>query len=432
MKKNSLFKTFFPLLIGFLLGKLINQTDLIMLGMLGADEVAAFGVPVRIMIFDMIVAFSLAPVVSVFVANEKDEVKKRNVISNCISLSLILGIILTALGLFLYPLMIQYLVEDTEIASLSSFAVLLLTFAIPARLTQFVSTMVLHSIGRGKKIVYIDSFILILNFGLNYLFMFEFDFGFKGCYISTFFCAFVGFFLMLFEVKKSSKLEKLFVLPKVNWMKEFLGKSSAEWLRLCVLQIMGVITIYLVGSNKEILTAFSASAEVHHFLAIPLIAFMRSIGIVLSSSEKVKFRDKVMEYRNSYKVVLLVTLVVSIVIYFNIDLLGRNIYSLEGNSIKWWNSYLSFVCLGLCVSCINSIFRGGMQSLQRFSVLTKIEFLSKWVIYLPIVIVGLHYRSPVLTWSSILAVEVFELLVLGYIFMKESRSDRLAIEATYS
>ena len=384
----TLLKTFFPLLFGFLSGKLINQTDLIMLGMIGQDEIAAFGVPNRVMIFDMIVALSLGPVVSVFVANEKQ--KDNRVIGYCMMFSLIVGVILILPGMLFYPLITDHMIQDARIKELSYFAVTLLTLAIPVRLADFVAVMTLHAIGGGKKIIYIESFTLILNFILNYLLMFEFQLGFKGCYISTFFCSLVSLLIMIWTLKKSSGCQKLFIMPDKDYLKSFLSKSSSELLRVCIYHLTGAATLFLVGKDKVILTAFSASSEVHHFLMISLIALMRSIAIVLSASNKETFRERFVEHHKSYKWAIFTVLVVSLLIFFNLNGIGEKIYSLRGPSLLWWNSYMSFATLSLCLLTFNSILLGGMQSLKEFATLTKLEFISKWVIYLPLVV----YKSP--------------------------------------
>ena len=423
--KSKILNTYFPLLIGFMLGKLISQTDLLMLARLGNDAVAAFAVPSRIMIFDMIVAFSLAPVVSVFVASEKNQKNKVNIIKNCISTSLIIGIILMLIGLVFYPAINKFIIVDKNIQSLSHSAIVLMTFAIPTRLTQFVLTMILHSLSSGKKIILIDSIILALNFALNYILMFYFEVGFVGCYISTFFCSLVSFAWMYFYLKSKLEVNSLLVIPQKSWLKEFLSKSSAEWLRLGLFQMVGVLTLYLinhVGSSESTLVAFSASAELHHFILIPMIAFMRAIGISSSGSSYETLTGRVTELSSVLRNGALLLIPISIVLFWTAPFIGEKVYSLPKNSIESWNSYIYFVSGSLVLFYLNSVYRGVFQSLKLFSTLTKIEFVTKWIVYLPLVFFGLKTDNATLTWGSILAMEACEFFCLFFI-VKYSRTD---------
>lgn len=57
------------------------------------------------------------------------------------------------LGLIFYPIFNQMILVDLKIKLLSEQALLLLTLAIPSRLSQFVLTMIMHSIGEGKNCI---------------------------------------------------------------------------------------------------------------------------------------------------------------------------------------------------------------------------------------------------------------------------------------
>ncbi len=137
MKLRNFIYIYFPLLLTFVIGKLIFQTDMIMLGLIDGESVAAFGIPSKIMIFDMIVAFSFAPVVSVFVASENNKEKRKEVISYSISVALIAGFILTFIGIIFYPFFIKASILDEKIYSYAKFATLLLTISIPVYRSEF-------------------------------------------------------------------------------------------------------------------------------------------------------------------------------------------------------------------------------------------------------------------------------------------------------
>lgn len=410
--KNKLFNIYIPLLASFIFGKLVTQTDLLMLSSLGTDEVAAFSVPTRIMILDMIVAFSFAPVVSVFVASEKKITDKKMVIENCLSFSIITGVALMFLGLIFYPTIMNLLIEDIEINNLASKALLLLTIAIPFRLTQFVLSMILHASGFGKKIIIINFFGLILNFICNYVLMFELDFGFVGCYISTFICSLVVFLVMYYETIRFYKINLIPSFPNLKWIKSFMQKSSAEWLRLSLLHFIGLITLYFLGNEntpKYLLISFSAASELHSLFLMPLIAFMRAVSIEASEKE-VSYNARILQYKKVRTKGFIMISIFSVILALFIKPIGSLLYSLDDKALTWWSYYMVFVSLSLSICFINTIYRGVFQSLKRFLILTKIEIITKWLIYIPLIFVGIKFLNPLIAWSGILLVQLVEMI----------------------
>lgn len=404
---------YFPILFGFIFFRLMTQTDLFMISEFGENAIAVLGIPGKLMILDMIVAFSLGPVISVMVAKNKDNL---NDIPSSLTFSLIIGLILMILGLPVYLYLLKEISNVAEILSLGKQAVLIMTFSIPIRMVSYISSMILHSCGKGKFVTPIDILLLLTNGILNYFLMYYLKFGAIGCFISTYICSFIEMSFLLFLIKKLGLTNKLIKIPKWIWIKNLFSNVKFEFFRNCLEHLSSIVILLIIGhlaTSKVILVSYSAASEIQLFLLMPLIALMRTVSIQTSTDLKLFNKEYIHSFIKPFYYLLLISLFFLISSYFLLPFIGKSLLHLSDDSFHWWE--ISMICflIASIINVFNFTLKGILQGHDKFPLLFKIELLTLWPIYIPTMGLGIYFGNPWLMWSGLIIVAVIELLVLG-------------------
>src|SRR5262249_48557476 len=137
-----------------------------------------------------------------------------------LSLAALLAVVLTVIGLIVYPLLVRVVAPDAEVTVLAQRATFWLTLAIPFRFTLFAATMILHGLGKGFRTVYIGIVELLANATLNWLFMYHTGMGFAGSYVSTFVTSGLALALTLVMVARTLGTWRLFGRPDGHWLRQ--------------------------------------------------------------------------------------------------------------------------------------------------------------------------------------------------------------------
>ncbi len=414
---SDLLKILLPMLWSFLAAKIIVQTDVIMLAPLGTYALAAFAIPMRVMIIDIIAAFAIAPVIGVIISSAKTENKRHYIIKNAFSLSLYLSLILTGIGLVFYPQLVTHIINNFEIAFLAKNAIFWLTMAIPARLIQFVCTMIFFATKRGNYLLPIYLGSIIANGILDWLLIYFFKMGFSGSYLSTFFVSYLEVFYTLFLLRKNFSILKIFQPPNMVWVKKLFSQISSEFARLVSWQFLS-FTILLLFSLKLVwvlpLSIYAVAMEFYVFLTIPLIAVMRAIAILLAKYNKINGIHLYWALKKIAFIGFILTFMISILLILSGNYFGENIYHLNKGVLSLWKSFIWLTALGLPLYFLNSLQRGVWQSQQKYQVIFLLELFLSWPISIFTVYYGLVTRNYWVLWSGTLIIELLIALFLFY------------------
>lgn len=398
--------------------RLMLQTDLIMLAPLGESVTAAFAIPMRIMWIDMVVALALVPVASVYVSSISDSEGKRRAISGILGAALYLSAFLVIVGLLVYPVLIHSFIKDVSVAKLSWTAVFWLTVSIPIRLNVTLTQMFLYSMQKGKAVIFINILALGVNFLLNWLFIYGFNMGFEGAYISTVLVSCLRCLFGLLIIRKQIILVYVF-MNGLKRLKNIFPMMSAELFRLTASSLMWFAGISLFAShlsNLNRLTAFSVIIEFYFFALMPLVALMRTTAIYLSQESEIK-TTIVYKYEVISKIAykgLFVILSIIIVLWLMSDLIGKNLYHLDGKALAWWNVGIKILAVTFLLNYWNSFQKGIWQSLKAFKMIAILETIAYWMLFIPGIYFGLTYDNPYFPWVGMFLAELFSATYLWF------------------
>lgn len=411
-----LWTVFWPILLTFIGGRLVLQTDLIMVSRLGQSATAAFGIPLRIMLLDTILAFALAPVVAVLVAERREPGERAWVVRQALSLAAVLGVALVGAGLLVYPYAVRLVTADEEVVRLAQGAVFWLTLAIPLRLVDFVGGMSLHGLGRGRRVIPVKLAEIGINAALNWLLVYKLEFGFPGCYLGTLIASAVSVCWVLSILRSEIGPGPMLAVPDAAWARSTMSKAAVEFGRLVSEKTVAFLTLWIFASGQggvARLSAFSVAMEFQMLIFMPMIALMRATAISLSA-EGAK-TDLGGLYRSIRGVAVpgaAACAAVGALIGVFGGRIGWHLYRLDPAAMDWWIPMTAAFAVWLPMRFLDALQRGAWQSKKLFKEITVRETAVGWIFLLPCLFVAVRAQSPWLAWGTLLAGESLVALLL--------------------
>lgn len=415
------FKSYLQVVATFILSRLLIQTDILFVAPLGPEATAAFSVPGRLMFIDAIVAFSLAPAISIAVSRESDERDRSSTISRALTLTLLISCALVIVGLVVYPWLIEIIVADTTVQRLGQAGVFWMTLSIPVRMLSFVATMCLFACNQGRRINYIYAVTLGLNTILDWLLIYSAELGVAGAFLATGIVSVFELGWLLWLVSRVTRKWPFGPLD-IGWTRALSKSVGAEWVRLLSWQAEGLVIISLLGWRTEWLPAFSAYGvitELMSFLSVPLIALMRA------GSMHIAARNPSRSTSGAWQIAapwlpwsLLGIFAIGISLSTLSTWLGQDVYQLKGQRLEWWSAFTSIYGFVLAAAGLSCIARACFQATERFLEITVIEVLITWGLFLPLLWYSLVRWEPNLFFVAFL---LRELLVVGILMARSFR-----------
>lgn len=394
MKRASFVSIFFPMVLSFVTGRLIIQTDLLMLSRLGPGATAAFGIPGRVLFLDFVLSLAMTPIVSVAVAESKDENERRRALQNVISLSALTALALTLFGLMAYFPFVSYLAPNAEVAVLAKQALLWMILATPFRFVEVVGSVAVYALGKGRQLVVLDVVQLVLNAGLNYALIYGLKMGFAGSYLGTSLISMVGAMTVLHLLSDGNGILSLFKVPSFDWSCSVLKKVSIEGIRLGSAQLVNLIALSMLSRSDSVdpMSAFAVQTAFQSLLFMPVIAVMRSTAIWAPTSgcglRRLAVQGSLLAVLGSLTLLCLGKWI------------GVNAYGFSASTMYWWWPFYVIVACSIPLKYLDAIQRGVLQSQKKFSTILKADAFAQWALLLPILFLGLRYANPWFAWSS--------------------------------
>lgn len=203
---KNIIKFCLPLMMGNLFQQFYNMADIIIVGQfVGKTALSAVGSvgSLNFMIIGSVIGLCTGfaiPVAQRFGAQDYKSLKKY--VANIIYVSVVLGVILTALAVsFTHPLL--KLLNTPDDIYKDAYDYIVIIFAgIGATMFYNILASIVRSLGDSKTPLYFLIFSSILNIGLDILLITQFDMGVKGAAVATVFSQVVSGVLCFVYVKK--------------------------------------------------------------------------------------------------------------------------------------------------------------------------------------------------------------------------------------
>lgn len=180
---------FFPILFGTFFQQFYSTMDTIIVGRyIGKEALAAVGVTAPVI--NLLVGFftGLASGAGVVISQyfgAREDLKVNRCVHTAVTLSLIAGVLFTALGIFTAPWVLRAMNTPADVFDQSVLYIQVYFTGMIPTLLYNMGTGILRSVGDSKRPLYFLIVSSLLNIGLDFLFVVTLDMGVAGAALGT-------------------------------------------------------------------------------------------------------------------------------------------------------------------------------------------------------------------------------------------------------
>ena len=350
---KALWTLAFPIMAGMGIHILYTIVDMIFIGRLGGDAIAAvaFNMPLFFLVLGL--SFGVGSGVTASIARfigEKDKVNADNTAEHAVALGLIISTILTTLGLIYGEGLLQRLGATESVLPLSWDYLKVSLIGLPFMVFSTFFRSILSGEGDMKLPMAVAGLGTILNIILDPIFIFTLGYGVGGAAMASAISqliVFVIFVYMLF-VKEHAyiRFRMRDFSPSIFIIKDIIRVGLPASMSMIIMAFgQLVFNRILVRFSTDAVAAYQVGGRMDMVIFLPIMAIASAlttlVGMFFGAKEieKIKFIAKYGIIRS-----MMVTGVLSIILYIFAPLVVKN-FTLDVDIQSIAVTYLRFICL---------------------------------------------------------------------------------------
>ena len=403
-----------PVSLQNLLANFVNMLDTVMIGRLGATEIAAVGLGNQIFFILNMVLFGIASGGGVFISQfwGKNDLKGiRKSLGIILLLSVIVASIFTLLSLVIPHQLISLFSPDPDVIKVGGdyLRIVCLSYIITA--INFSFTLAFRCTERVKLPLFCTSVSLFTNLGSNYLLIFVAGWGVKGAAIATIFSRVVEFCILIIW----SYTHDYEACGKLNEMFSFTIDFFARYLKIAFPVIINeafwglgisVQSSIFAHAGTDAITAFQITNTISQLTWVFCMGFGNGIGVLIGKRIGEKKFDEARGYaRRSMWFMPLVGAIVGVLL-LPLSKLLPIFFKVEPNVIQSatymlliliafypFNSFCMNWVVGVCRAGGDTIFTAVVELCTLWLVAIPLGFLAASVLHLSAVWIYIFVMS---------------------------------------
>lgn len=290
-----------PLLIGNLFQQLYNAVDSYVVGnYVGTDALAAVGAstPVINMLIGFFMGISTGAGVVIAQYYGGDDIKKmRRAIHNSLALTIVMGIILTIIGLVFTDPLLHAIGVPQEVFSQASLYLSIYFWGLIFMMIYNMGSGILRSVGDSKRPLYFLIFSSIINIILDFLFVKTFHFGVAGAGYATLIAQAVSAIFIMFVLMKTKENYQV-VFKEIGFDRDILKRiikiGVPTGFQQSIVSLSNVIVqSYINVYGASVIAGYSVTVKIDGFVNLPLQAFNMAITTFVGQNIGAKQYDRV-------------------------------------------------------------------------------------------------------------------------------------------
>ncbi|MCC0668081.1 MULTISPECIES: MATE family efflux transporter [unclassified Clostridioides] len=313
-----LFRYSIPAIIAMMVTSLYNVVDRAFIGsMEGVGSIAIAGLGVTMPVFTLIIAFGMLVSVGASTSlsiklGEKNKKEAEKILGNTLTLSIIISIIITVLGLVFLEDILFLLGASKDSISYAKDYMSVILLGTPFNLIAFSLNNAIRAEGNPKLAARTMIVGCILNLILDPIFIFVFNLGIKGAAIATVLCQVVVFIWVahyFIRGKSNLKLKKYNLKLDINITKKIFAIGMTPFAMEVAISITHVLTnnsLKVYGGDLAI-GAMTALTSILLMFMMPVFGLNQGMQTIISYNYGAKQFDRA-------KKTLILSILVSIVI----------------------------------------------------------------------------------------------------------------------
>lgn len=364
-----------PLLVVNIGQQLYTVVDAIIVGRgVGVDALAAVGSTDWIYWFIAWSLIAFASGLSIFVARyfgAKDYEKMNKVIATAITLSVILGLFFTIVGVLIIGQLLKLLNTPSNIYWQAKIYLITMTLGSLIVITNALFSGIIRAFGNGKASLVSMIMSFIINVGLDLIFVLVFRWGVVGAAIASLIAQLVSTIYYLIVISKIDIIKLDRSCWKIDWRLtgEMIRFATPIALQMSIIACGGIFlqgAVNLQGGN--FIAGYSATNKVYGLIETGASAFGVASTTYFSQNYGAKLFDKVkLGVRTSVKIMVissftvfvLMSLFGGLILQLFIDINEAGGYE----AIEYAKRYLRIMCLFLTIRYVNNVYRSILESM---------------------------------------------------------------------
>lgn len=412
-----------PLLIGNLFQQLYNAVDSYVVGnYVGTNALAAVGAstPVINMLIGFFMGISTGAGVVIAQYYGANNIKKMRLsIHNSMALTLVLGIVLTIVGLICTNPLLQAIGVPAEVFAQASLYLAIYFCGLIFVMIYNMGSGILRSVGDSKRPLYFLVFSSVVNIILDFLFVKGFGWGVAGAGFATLIAQAISALMVIYVLMKTNESYQL-VLREIGFKKDILLKiikiGLPTGLQQSIVSLSNVIVqSYINVYGSSVIAGYSVTVKIDGFVNLPLQAFNMAVTTFVGQNIGAKQYDRVKKGAYMTTFLAMVTIGIFVILMY---LFGRHFIALFNQEKEVIDAgrlmqlvFLPFYIFLPINQVINGVLRGaGRSSVPMYVMVFSFVVLRQ--VYLFIVTkftseIGYIFFGWPITWIVCSAIFIF-------------------------
>lgn len=358
-----------PLLLGNLFQQLYNTVDSVVVGkFIGKDALAAVGssnslINLIIGMF-MGIATGAGVIISQYYGAQEKE-KLHWAVHTCMTLSLIGGTILTAVGIVISPAILKWMgtPEDVMVNSVIYFRIFF--GGALFNLLYNMGAGILRAVGDSKRPLYYLCVSSIVNIVLDLLFVVVFNMGVAGVAYATVIAQLVSAVLVIRTLVRSGeeyRLELRKLRIDVRMMKRILKLGIPSGIQQSIISLSNVIVQANVnGFGAAAMAGYGAYSKIDGFVMLPLQSFCLAATTFTGQNVGARNRKRVKQGICQGMIIGAVyTVLMSAVLFFHVDEVLR-IFTSDPEVISFGHQTMRILLPFYIIIMVHNILMGSFR-----------------------------------------------------------------------
>lgn len=384
-----------PLLIGNLFQQLYNAVDSYVVGnYVGKVALAAVGASTPII--NMLIGFFMgistgAGVVIAQFFGAGDLSKMKKAIHNSIALTLVIGVVLTVVGLVFNDPILKAIGVPSDVFSEALTYLSIYFWSLIFVMIYNMGSGILRSVGDSKRPLYFLIFSSVINIVLDFLFVKNFGFGVAGAGYATLIAQAISAIMVMYVLMKTEDSYKV-VLKDIKFDKEILLKIIKIGLptgfQQSIVSLSNVIVqSYINVYGASVIAGYSVTIKIDGFVNLPLQAFNMAITTFVGQNIGAKQYNRVKKgaYITTFLAMVTIGFFVVIMYFFGRDFIA--LFNQEKDVIDAGRlmqlTFLPFYIFLPINQVINGVLRGaGRSAVPMYVMIFSFVFLRQIYLFL--------------------------------------------------
>lgn len=429
---KSLWALAIPMMFGMMVQTIYSLVDMIFVGMVGSNSLTALAFNLPILFFGMGLVFGLGSGVTAVIAQyigSNDLEKANNSAQQSIYMGLIIGFILTFVGLVFGKEILKFLGTPLNILPLAWNYFKIIVSAYVFIVMSIFFRSIFSGEGDMKTPMIVGGFGTILNIILDPIFIFSFKMGVEGAALATvvsqIFVSLIFTYLLL--IKKYSFIKISLSVYKISFkiLLKIIKIGLPASFSMIIMSIGGAsFNRILVEFSSDAVAAFQIGIRLDHVFLIPAISISTSVVTLVGmfyGAKKFNLVKQITFYA------IRSTVLIGIIIGFLFFIFSDNIVSVFSDNIniqKISSQYLRYFVFGYPFVAISMISGRAMQGLGKGIPMLILTLLRVLVISLAFSFFFVFFLNKSIEWvwiSQVISV-IFSSFIawlwLKYVFKK--------------